>query len=216
MADTKTLEAEGTSIALEWIAKAQDSINGFQYCWSHGITGPFYPVIRNAFATHFQLVVDSATALPNQKVVDAAFLTFIRNNYRTVKEVLGKTGTYFKFPTSASVPSANKNDMIYTYGGMTGSIHFNPDAFIDYDPVTGKGYGPRARAAMVLHEAVHIADTLSGPPNHIYEHQPGYATQTANQAVHNASSYASFAQHVTYGKDTRYGGDPARLDRRSH
>jgi hypothetical protein len=213
--DTKTLAAEGTAIALQWILRAQDSLQGFEYCWSHKATGPFYAMIEDAVDRHFQLVVDSSKLLPHKKLVDATLLTFIKNNFRTVKEVLEKSGTCFKFPASSAVPALNKTHFIYTYGGMSGSINFNPDEFTDYDTATGKGFGPKARGAMVLHEGIHIADTLSGPPNHIYEHEAGYNSQRADQAIHNASSYASFAQHVTYGRDTRYGGDPSRSDRRA-
>jgi hypothetical protein len=213
--DAKTLAAEGKAIALQWIARAQDSIQGFEYCWSHKVQGPFYAMIEDAVDKHFQLVVDPSKLLPRKKLVDSTLLTLIKSNFRAVKDVLGRSGTYFKFPTSTSVPAANKSDFIYTYGGMGGSIHFNPDLFTDYDKATGKGFGPKARGAMVLHEGIHIVDTLSGPPNHIYEHEAGYDSQRADQAVHNASSYASFAQHVTYGKDTRYGGDPFRAPRRA-
>lgn len=213
--DTKTLAAEGKSVALQWIKMGEDSIQGFEYCWLHKVKGaPNYTMIENAFDKHFQLVVDPAKLLPRKKLVDSTLLTLIKKNFKGVRDVLGKSGTYFKFPTSASVPTANKGAFIYTYGGMGGSIHFNPDAFIDYDGKTGKGFGPRARGAMVLHECIHIVDTLSGPPNHIYEHETGYDFQRWDQAIHNASSYASFAQHVTYGKDTRYGGDPHNPARR--
>ena len=213
--DTNTLAAEGKAVALQWIARAQDSIQGFEYCWSNKVKGPSYAMIEDAVDRHFQLVVDPSKLLPRKKRVDSTLLTLIKNNFRAVKEVLGKSGTYFKFPTSASVPADNKTHFIYTYGGMGGSIHFNPEQFTDYNGATGKGFGLKARGAMVLHEGIHIVDTLSGIPNHIYEHEAGYDSQRADQAIHNASSYASFAQHVTYGKDTRYGGDPSRSDRRA-
>lgn len=212
--DAGTLAAEGKSVALQWIARAQESLNGFEYCWSNKTTGPFYAMITDAVDKHFQLVVDPAKLLPRKKLVDSTLLTLIKKNFKTVKEVLGKSGMYFKFPSAADVPATDTGSFIYTYGGMGGSINFNPTMFKDWDAATGTGFGPRARGAMVLHECIHIVDTLSGDPNHIYEHDPAYDTQRADQAIHNASSYASFAQHVTYGKDTRFGGDPSRADRR--
>lgn len=212
--DAHTLAAEGKAVALQWIARAQDSLDGFEYCWSHKVEGPFYAMIEDAVDRHFQLVVDPAKLLPRKKLVDTTLLAFIKHNFKAVKEVLGKSGSYFRFPTAADVPADSKSSFIYTYGGMGGSINFNPAEFADWDPVSGKGFGPRARGAMVLHEGIHIVDTLSGPPNHIYEHEAGYDLQRADQAIHNASSYASFAQHVTYGRDTRFGGDPGRADRR--
>jgi len=127
--DTTTLAAEGKAVALQWIARAQDSIQGFEYCWSHKVKGPYYAMIEDAVDTHFQLVVDPSKLLPRKKLVDSTLLTLIKRNFKTLKEVLGKSGTYFKFPTSAAVPADNKGHFIYTYGGMGGSINFNPVLF---------------------------------------------------------------------------------------
>src|SRR5262249_10153251 len=59
-------------------------------------------------------------------------------------------------------------------------------------------FGPRCRAAMVLHEAVHVFDPLSGQPDiHISEwDEPRFSSLTPDQAIHNPSAYASFAAQV--------------------
>lgn len=75
--------------------------------------------------------------------------------------------------------------------------------------------GPNCQAAILVHETVHA---VSGEPsNHIPEWfespQPKtvdsppkyYAEQTPDEALHNPSSYAAFAQHIFYGDDRRYG-----------
>lgn len=68
------------------------------------------------------------------------------------------------------------------------------------------GFGSPARAAMVLHEMVHVVDPDSGhPDNHISEWDPRYDAMTAEQSIHNASSYAAFGQHACYLADTRFG-----------
>jgi hypothetical protein len=59
---------------------------------------------------------------------------------------------------------------------------------------TGAVYGPKCRAAMVLHEPIHFVDTQADFDT--YEWGPEYATLTADRAVHNASAYPSFAAHV--------------------
>jgi hypothetical protein len=59
---------------------------------------------------------------------------------------------------------------------------------------TGNGWGRKCRAAMVLHEPLHMVDARGGLD--IYEHSPQYRTMTADQAVHNAASYPSFGAHV--------------------
>lgn len=76
----------------------------------------------------------------------------------------------------------------------------------------GDGFGPKCLAAMVLHEPVHFVDTLANFDT--YEHGPEYAALRAERAVHNASSYPSFAAHVqersTLPLGPRYGaGRPA-------
>jgi hypothetical protein len=64
-----------------------------------------------------------------------------------------------------------------------------------------------ARAAMVLHEPFHIVDhpAASSGPNHIHEGSPAYFSTPAANQVHNAHSYASFAQEMNFGRDTRFG-----------
>ena len=204
--DVKTWAEQGAYFALQWIKLAENSIQGFEYCLANGVkTAPNYAMIAAAFNKHFQLVDALPVPTPNKKLVDSTYLQLIKKNYSGVKSVLKNPSKYFKYVTTATADASSKTSPAYTYGGMSGSINFNGDIFKNYDAKSGSGYGPLSRAAMVLHEAIHIVDTLSGPPNHIYEHDPAYDTQRADQAVHNASSYASFAQHVTYSKDTRYG-----------
>jgi hypothetical protein len=56
---------------------------------------------------------------------------------------------------------------------------------------------------MVLHKNVHYVDSATA--NDIYEHSAGYNTMSLLQALHNPSSYVSFAQHLFYGTDERKG-----------
>ena len=56
--------------------------------------------------------------------------------------------------------------------------------------------------AILIHEATHLVDFESGKPeNHVSEFSPAYDAQTAEQSMHNPSSYATFAWHVTRGFD---------------
>jgi hypothetical protein len=107
------------------------------------------------------------------------------------------------------------------YGVFDGNVSFTPD-FV--------AQGPLGRAAMVLHETVHVLDNQSGlATTHISEWyvtdseadalgldktltspaRPQFATRynlmSMADSLHNPSSYAAFAQHVFYGNDTRYG-----------
>jgi hypothetical protein len=203
---TQALAEQGKQVALQWLINVENSINGFEYCWKHGVTSaPYFAMISEAFRKHFQLVTDALLLTPNKRLVDDTLLKLIRANFKGVKNVLNQSFKYFKYVTTATADPAANHDPAYTYGGLSGAIHFNGDVFKDFNKATGTGFGPLSRGAMVLHESIHIVDTQSGPPNHIYEHEAGYDSQRADQAIHNASSYASFAQHVSYGRDTRFG-----------
>ncbi len=90
------------------------------------------------------------------------------------------------------------------FGG--GKVFFTP-AFQEFQVTTGRGFGPLCRAAMVLHEPVHIVDhpLASTVPTHVHENSPQYATNPPEHQKHNAHSYACFGQHVFFGSDTRFG-----------
>jgi len=88
----------------------------------------------------------------------------------------------------------------------SGKVNFTP-AFRERDRAAGTGFGPKCRAAMVLHEPVHVVDhpDASFAANHVSELSPKYGTQAAANQLHNAHSYAAFAQHVFFGSHTRFG-----------
>ena len=91
------------------------------------------------------------------------------------------------------------------FGYWSGAIFFTRH-FKEFDPVTREGYGRPARSAMIVHEYVHVVDPESGrEANHISEWDVRYDKMTAEQSIHNPSSYNAFGQHVCYGVDTRYG-----------
>lgn len=96
------------------------------------------------------------------------------------------------------------------------AIHFTP-RFRAYDRATGQGLGPKCRAAILLHESVHVIEPLGGlPETHISEwDEPRFSSQTIEESIHNPSAYASFAAQVferahDWPREARYGvGRPA-------
>lgn len=196
------LAEQGKTVALAWISQAEAALQGYEYCLAHGITtAPSLPMITAALRAHFKLVSAGSTPAVHEAVVSTIALAAVKRNFREVKDVLHLHTKYFRYVSAATAAAAGQaGNPAYTYGGptgkATGTINFTP-AF--------ETWGPFARGAMVLHECVHVVDAASGPPAEVYEHTPGYATQSSTLALHNASAYASFAQHVTYGKDIRYG-----------
>jgi hypothetical protein len=90
--------------------------------------------------------------------------------------------------------------------------------FAPYDARTKRGFGPLCRAAMVLHEAVHIIDARSGEPEiHVSEwDEPRFSRLRPEQAVHNPSAYASFAAQVharaiAWPPEARFGAGNASM-----
>jgi hypothetical protein len=62
-------------------------------------------------------------------------------------------------------------------------------------------FGPMCRAAMILHESVHVFDRRSGEPEiHVSEwDEPRFSQQSKEQALHNPSAYASLAAQIATG-----------------
>jgi hypothetical protein len=79
--------------------------------------------------------------------------------------------------------------------------------------------GPFCQVAIVLHEALHVVDALSGTNGvtHISEFESidppingkfgstAYDRQRPEDAIHNPSAYASFAIHLARQRDERFG-----------
>jgi hypothetical protein len=87
-----------------------------------------------------------------------------------------------------------------------GPVLFGPpysDFKLDPVPVTNIDLtGPNSLAAMMMHEATHVIDKLSGGTAvHISEFTAAYDTQSADDARHNPSAYATFAAHIDAGAD---------------
>jgi hypothetical protein len=93
---------------------------------------------------------------------------------------------------------------------LNGPVRFGP-AYTDVDSHFGDKIGPNSRAAIVIHEGVHVFDSQSGLANtHISEFTPAYDVQTADLSLHNPSSFAGLAAHIFNGADPvpRFGLGP--------
>jgi len=150
--------------------------------------------VRNALKTHFN--IDTAAD-------QSALVAEILGRYGDVVTYLGSSAS--KFINDTTSAEAAKGTPAHVPFG-TGKVNFTP-AFQAFEPRTGTGFGPFARAAMVLHEPVHAVDhpAASTVATHVHEGSPLYATNPASNQVHNAHSYAAFAQQMNFGKDTRFG-----------
>ena len=155
------------------------------------------PKVIDALETHFHIGTAASQSLLVGSIVSI---------YKDVIAILNASGTRFVDDTTS--PEVAKGTIAHCPydDGKSANVNFTPH-FKEWDSTTGTGFGPFCRAAMVLHEPVHIVDfpMASQKINHVYEHDPRYKLLTASQAVHNASSYACFAQQMNFGSDTRFG-----------
>jgi hypothetical protein len=147
-----------------------------------------------ALETHFHISTATITQI--------AYLDQVLEIYNKSLTILNRSNTFFIDDTTSA--EATKGTPAHVPFG-SGKVNFTP-AFKERSGTTG--FGPNCRAAMVLHEPVHIADhpAASNGANHINETSAKYATQPAMNQLHNAHSYASFAQQAFFnGIDTRFG-----------
>jgi len=215
-------------IAKLWLAAVEPSISGFIFSVSKGLSpaqAPFLLTIEEAFHKHFKLILDPSkkNALhPNVKVfnpaTDTIFLPFIRATFRGISGVVSNAGK-FDLVTAATATADSAAGIAAYVKATGGNIQVSP-AF------NSPTRGPNCQAAIVVHESTHVVDGASGAaPAHIPEwasidppisgkvsagpgatfSATGYDLQTPEDAVHNASAYASFAAHVARGRDERFG-----------
>lgn len=156
------------------------------------------PTVRltfDALEVHFHI---STATIPRADYI-AKVITIFQKDIN----LLNASGNFFVDDT-ASAEAAKGIPAHVPFG--SGKVNFTP-AFKERDRATGTGLGPACRAAMVLHEPVHVVDhpDASFAANHVSELSSKYATQPAANQLHNAHSYAAFGQHVFFGGDTRFG-----------
>jgi len=185
-----------------WILAATSAITAYKRMIMSGmpaLAAVQQPTI-DALNTHFHLN-SSTPGLLSQ-------LDFIQRIFQSVQNTLTNSKPIFKRVDRATAAVHFQKTQVaawvpppaYVLRG-TQSVYFSPEF--------NTKYGPFCRMAMVLHECAHFADV--GVADHAYEHQPAYATLTPALATHNASSYPTFAAHVSRGFDKpRYGaGNPS-------
>jgi peptidoglycan hydrolase-like protein with peptidoglycan-binding domain len=159
--------------------------------------------VQAALNTHFHL--------NNGTLSQAQYLAIIRQNYMKVQSVFARAAQLFRSRSNAEAASdqgVDKNGVPFpAYTFFAASINFTT-SFHNFNGTDG--FGPMCQAAMVLHEPIHFVDPKADINNDFYEHGAQYNTLTADQAVHNPSSYVCYAEQITFGSDVRFGaGKPA-------
>ena len=157
----------------------------------------------DALRTHFRLTQTAATIGITRQITDADLATIIKR-YGQLISLYAASETRFR--TGAPVNG------IFTpaEAPVNGPITFGP-AFTNVNSNFGEFIGPNSRAAILIHEGVHVFDKDSGRNDtHISEFEPAYNTQSADLSLHNPSSFASFAAHIDAKRDPvpRFGLGP--------
>jgi hypothetical protein len=177
------------------VRAAIGALTAFQSALPNG--GPFDQVTVDALLTHFRLAVAAPTIGVARQVTDQD-ITDILFRYNQLLGLYAAAATRFRtgVPVNGIFTAAE--------APLGGPITFGP-AFTDVDSHFGDRIGPNSRAAILIHEAVHVFDGQSGndATTHISEFDPRYAAQPADLSLHNPSSFAGFAAHI----DNR--GDPS-------
>ena len=155
-----------------------------------------------------------------RRVPERAFaqrVAAIRETYLRAQEVLAESARRFVSVSEHDVRRLFPNGALPPAYALYGDRIFFTPTFAPFDAATKRGLGPLCRAAMVLHEAVHVVDARSGEPEvHVSEwDEPRFSRLSPDQSLHNPSSYASFAAQmhervIEWPPQARFGaGNPA-------
>lgn len=156
------------------------------------LTGPTTPLLTNALTHHFMTSTPSATELVE-----------ITTRMRAVRDRIAQIPDRFQWTPGLTVAAQTVPGTLTEIGDNFSILH-----------------GPNGRAAVLIHEAVHFVFTAGGLVIDVPEWSGAtingttfgvaggmaYSAMSPTQAIANPSSYAAFAQEITFlGIDQRFG-----------
>ena len=165
---------------------------GFDFVTADGVT-------MAALQTHFKLVGPGGTKQASELFIAAATIDPLIANFRGIERTLAS-------PTMIRHSICTLGLNVAAEAAFGGPVLFGPP-YSDFklDPVAITNIdktGPNSLAAMMMHEATHVIDRRSGDDAiHVSEFTPQYAAQSAADARHNPSAYATLAAHIDAGAD---------------
>lgn len=183
-------------LATSKVRAALAAINSLQQ--SRAAATPSAPLTLDALRTHFRLT-GFAPTLGVGRVMTNTDLSTISARYTQLIGLFSAAATRFRTGAPVNGPATPAE------APVGGPITFGP-AFTNvrnnFGNTLGEPIGPHSRAAILIHEGVHVFDGLSGAINaHISEFDPGYDRQSAELSLHNPSSFAGFAAHIVNNGD---------------
>jgi peptidoglycan hydrolase-like protein with peptidoglycan-binding domain len=177
------------------------ALGGFDFVTADGVT-------MSALRTHFKLVPPGGPRLGHEEPITVATIDPLLNNFRGILRTISNSAMI-----RHSICTLGLN--VAAEAAFGGPVLFGPP-YSDFrlDPIAVTNIdrtGPNSLAAMMMHEATHVIDNQSGDDTttHISEFAAAYETQSAQNARHNPSAFATFAAHIDEQADrprpNRYG-----------
>lgn len=198
----RDLAQTDTVLAGQKVRAAILALNNFRTSQKNG-TPPAALTVA-ALRTHFRLTLVAETIGVTRLITDADVATMI-SRYNQLVSLF--TANAPRFRTGVPVNGINTA----AEAPLNGPVTFGP-AFTNVNSHFGDRIGPNSRAAILIHESVHVFDGQSGinGDTHISEFEPAYSAQRADRSLHNPSSFASFAAHIHNNGDPtpRFGLGP--------
>lgn len=191
--------ARAKSDAMEWLAKAVQMTSELV---SGTLAPPAAALVRQALTVHFKA----------QDLVTAGLVLGLLN---AIVAQLYASATLFRYRTTQEAANDGSSPPAAAYALADTSINFTTEFL---------GRSERNRILVVIHEAFHTIDPLSGldanhvpewnvspvaraglglPNNLNYSGPVFYDTQSAAQAIHNPAAFAAYASHLATGVDNR-------------
>ncbi len=152
-----------------------------------------------ALKTHFKLVPPGGTKLAREDFISRSTIDPLMTNFSGIQRTLSSASMIRHSICTLGLDVAAE-------APFGGPVIFGPP-FSDFQlsPVDVTNIdvtGPNSLAAIMMHEATHVIDSVSGSnAMHISEFDIAYETQTAGNARHNPSAFATFAAHIHAGAD---------------
>lgn len=186
MTPKELAQTEGVPIALRWVCAAIATLQAHLTSLARSEPGDL--LAQRALEINF--------SLSGEQPLTSVYVVLVIARFVQARGVLEQSSQHFYDIDEQAARELFGEDIppAYAHGGR---VYFTP-RFDPYNPVTKRGFGPQCRAAMVLHESIHLIAPRSGEPEiHISEwDEPAFSQQSFEESLHNPSSYASFGAQV--------------------
>jgi hypothetical protein len=186
-------------------------------------TGMPRDLVSAAFNNHFKLIVtpgERAAHRTHSTVfdprTDRTFIPVIQSTFRRLAATISTDANFQPIDDA----EARRERAVYADGSVMPAYTMGAGTFVRISPAFNQPTrGPFCQTAIILHEAMHLIDPLSGidgtyhvqewesidPPIHGQFGKTGYDRQKPHEALHNPAAYGSFAIHLARLTDERFG-----------